>query len=135
MKQSLAVRSVGSMLVLRENKDTPSDMEWDAFLDHLVKNRTNLDALKILVLTDGGGPNAAQRKRLEAALDGRSVRVAVVTDSPKARFIASAITFLNKLHRGFSTKEISLAYEHLGMTLAEQKLAEVALREMGPLMK
>ncbi|HEY8946705.1 MAG TPA: hypothetical protein VIM73_20825 [Polyangiaceae bacterium] len=118
---------------MRENKETPTDAEWDGFLDQLVKNRANFSNLKILVLTEGGGPNAAQRKRLEQALDGRHLRVAVVTDSGKARFIASAITFLNKLHRGFAVKELPLAYEHLGLTIAEQKLAEAALNEMKPL--
>lgn len=135
MKVSMATRSIGSMVVLRENKETPSDREWDDFLGILVKNHQALDTLKILVLTEGGGPNAAQRKRLEVALGGKSVRVAIVTDSPKARFIASAITFLNKEHRGFSTSEIDQAYRHLGMTLDEQRAATQALAELKPLIR
>lgn len=132
-KKTLLVRTIDDMIVMRENGDTPTDIDWDDFLRLLVANRRNFDSLKILVVTAGGGPNAAQRKRLEMALDGRGVRVAIVTDSPKARFIASMVRFLNKHHRGFATAEIRQAYEHLGMSWQEQKLAEQALREMDPL--
>ena len=132
-KLSLAVRTVGQMILLRENGSTPVDADWDGFLDILIKNRENFQNLKCLVVTDGGGPNAAQRKRLETALAGRPLRVAVVTDSPKARFIAAMITFLNRDHRGFSKQEIGEAYVHLGMSKAEQSQATEVLRELEPL--
>jgi hypothetical protein len=129
-KKMLRVRAIGNVIVLRENVDPPADQDWDGFLDLLILNRENFDRLKILVVTDGGGPNAAQRKRLENALDGRGVHVAIVTDSAKARFITSIVRFINKRHRGFAMAEIRQAYEHLGMSWQEQKLAEQALREM-----
>lgn len=129
----MLTRKIGTMVVLRENNDTPLDPEWDAFLRLLADNRNNFERLKILVVTDGGGPNAAQRKRLEATLSGKPVRVAVVTDSAKSRFIASAISLINRDHRGFSMKEIGQAYQHLGMTVAECREAEAALKEMEPM--
>jgi hypothetical protein len=132
-KLSLAVRSVGQMIILRENGSTPDDKDWDGFLEVLIKNRDNFEKMKCLVVTDGGGPNAPQRKRLEAALARRPLRVAVVTDSSKARFIASMITFLNSDHRGFSNKEIGEAYVHLGMNREEQLRAAEILRELEPL--
>ena len=121
------------MIILRENASTPDDRDWDGFLEVLIKNRDQFEKMKCLVVTDGGGPNAAQRKSLEAALDNRPLRVAVVTDSPKARFIASMITFLNRDHRGFSKKEIGEAYVHLGMSKEEQLRAKEILRELEPL--
>jgi len=133
MKPTMLTRKIGTMIVLRENNDTPLDPEWDAFLKMLVDNRNNFERMKILVVTDGGGPNAGQRKRLETTLSGKPVRVAVVTDSAKSRFIASAISLINRDHRGFSMKEIGQAYQHLDMTLAECKEAEAALKEMEPL--
>ena len=59
-KLSLAVKTVGQMILLRENASTPTDNDWDGFLEILIKNRDNFENLKCLVVTDGGGPNAAQ---------------------------------------------------------------------------
>ena len=130
-KRTLTFRTVGdSMIVLRENKDTPRDEDWDAFLACLVENRARFSQLKILVMTEGGGPNVEQRKRLEVALDRRPVRVAVVTDSIKVRFIVSSIALLNRQISTFSLKEIERAYTHLGMTQAEQSLARAVIREL-----
>jgi hypothetical protein len=134
-KKTLAVRSVESMLILRENADTPTDKDWDEFLDILVENRPRFPSLKILVMTDGGGPNMNQRKRLEKALDKRPVRVAVVSDSARVRFIVSTIAFLNPEIRTFSRKEIDDAYEHLSLTPRERKLAETAIEEMHHLIR
>lgn len=118
------------MIVLRENEDTPADEDWDAFLAMLVHDRERFPKLKILVLTEGGGPSAEQRKRLKVALDGRPVRVACVTDSVKVRFIASSVALLNRQIRTFSKQELPGAYTHLGMTAAEQKIAAAVLDEM-----
>ena len=130
MKRSLIVETVGSMLLLRENRHTPTDRDWDDFLAVLVENRPNFQRLKILVVTDGGGPNADQRKRLERALDGKPVRVAVVTDSTKVRFIVSSIALLNREIKTFSRSEISDAYEHLTLTPVERRLAEQTLTRL-----
>lgn len=132
MKHTMVTRMIGSMIVLRENEETPLDEEWDGFLKILADNKTNFAKLKVLVVTDGGGPNAQQRKRLEATLGGKPIRVAVVTDSAKSRFIASIISFINKDHRGFAMKEIAQAYDHLQMDKQERVLAEQALKELTP---
>jgi hypothetical protein len=128
----MVFQRIGSMVVLRENIETPQDSEWDAFLDLLASNREQFAKLKVLVVTDGGGPNAAQRKRLDNVLGGRPIRVAVVTDSAKSRFIASAISLINRDHRGFSSAEIRKAYVHLNMAPEECTQAEAALKQMEP---
>jgi hypothetical protein len=130
-KKSLAFRFVSDvLLVLRENAQTPRDQDWDDFLRVLVENRQNFHKLKILVRTEGGGPNALQRKRLQQALDGRPVRVAVVTNSVPVRFIVSSIALLNRAIRSFANHEIDAAYAHLSMTPAEQRLSEAAVQDM-----
>lgn len=130
-KSTLEFRTVGSsMIVLRENKSTPRDEDWDAFLHCLASNRDNSARIKILVMTDGGGPNQEQRKRLEVALGGRVFRVAVVTESMKVRFIVSSIALLNREIRTFTPREIGEAYRHLDMNAIEQRQAHEAVREM-----
>ena len=135
MKPTMVTRVVGQLVILRENDSTPLDSEWDAFLKILADNWDKFDRLKILVVTDGGGPNAAQRKRLETVLNGKPIRVAVVTDSAKSRFIASMISLINRQHMGFAMKEIVQAYNHLKMTQMERTVAEQALTELDPLIR
>lgn len=135
MNRTMVTRVIGQLVVLRENNETPLDAEWDAFLKLLADNRDRFEQMKILVVTDGGGPDYAQRKRLDNTLLGKPVRVAVVTDSAKSRFIASAISLINKQHMGFSMKEMSQAYAHLGMTVAECREAELAIQQMNALLR
>jgi hypothetical protein len=132
-KRSLLVRVVESLIVLRENDATPTDRDWDEFLTILAANRPNFPHIKILVATDGGGPSSAQRTRLSVALGGRPVRVAVVTDSIKVRFIVSSIALLNSEIATFSKSELAEAYKHLSLSPYEIKLVEFAIREMTPL--
>lgn len=130
-KKTLAFRFVdSSLLVLRENAVTPRDEDWDAFLTVLEKNRDNFARLRILVRTEGGGPSAPQRKRLEKALGGRPVRVAVVTNSVAVRFIVSSIALLNREIRTFSVDELANAYQHLRLNPAERRDAEKAAFDM-----
>src|SRR5450432_244127 len=107
-KQSLAFRFISStLLILRENAETPRDEDWDAFLAVLARNRANFTKLRILVITDGGGPNVAQRRRLQDALGGQPVRVAVVTGRTAVRFIVSSIALLNRQIATFAPDEMS----------------------------
>ena len=134
-KPTLLTRTAApDVVVLRETFDNPRDEEWDDFLRLLDRSR-DLAKLRILVITDGGGPNAAQRARLQTVLKGRAVRVAIVTDSAKSRFIASAVSLFNRDHRGFSRAEIPIAYSHLQLTASECRAVEATLQELEPLIK
>jgi hypothetical protein len=130
VKRGMYCRVVGSMIVIRQNKETSTDQDWDLFLDLLVERRPNFATLKILVVTDGGGPSMAQRKRLEVALDGKPVRVAVVSDSMKTRFIVSSIALLNRDMSSFRANEMSQAYDHLNLTLDERRTAKTTIEEL-----
>lgn len=134
-KPTLVTKTVApNLLVMRETFDTPRDEEWNAFL-RLLEACEDIERVRLLVVTDGGGPNSAQRSRLEGVLKGRSMRVAIVTDSAKSRFIASAISLFNRDHRGFSRAEMAGAYAHLRLTAVESRQVEFALRDMEPMIK
>jgi hypothetical protein len=130
MKRSLVTAVVGSIIVLRENQNTPTDRDWDDFLQILREHRANNERVRILVVTDGGGPSSAQRKRLEEALGGRSFRVSVVTDSAKVRFIVSSIALLNRDIKTFSKAEIKGAFEHLRLDPTDQETAKNEIRKL-----
>lgn len=115
---------------MAETEATPTDHEWDDFLNVLVAHRASFATLRILVVTDGGGPAAAQRKRLEAALGGQSVMVAVVTDSIKVRFIVSSVALLNHSISTFSRSEFAKAVAFLGLAPQEHRVAVRLIDEM-----
>ncbi|MEO8906324.1 MAG: STAS/SEC14 domain-containing protein [Polyangiaceae bacterium] len=129
-KPTQVTRTVGQMIIARQARDTPTEKEWDDFLQAVVENRDNTAAVRILVLTDGGGPSTGQRRRLQAALDGRIFRVAVVSDSIKVRFIVSSVALLNSEISSFTRAEIGQAYKYLRLTTEEQRLAIKALAEI-----
>jgi hypothetical protein len=132
-KTTQVTRTVGQMIIARQGKETPSEKEWDDFLQAVVENRDNSATVRILVLTDGGGPSIGQRKRLQSALDGQVFRVAVVSDSIKVRFIVSSVALLNSEISSFTRAEISQAYSYLRLSTDEQKLAKKALADIEPL--
>jgi len=130
MTRNLVTRRIESILILRQNKEDPSDPEWDECLRLLVADRDKYPMVKVLVITDGGGPTPAQRKRLDVALRGLSVRVAVVSESTKVRFVVSTVALLSLKIRSFRAHELHHAYLHLQLTKREQPLAQAAVMEM-----
>ncbi len=123
-------RVVGTLLVLCQDNESPSDDEWNDVLQKLATIRATGEGGKVLVITQGGGPNVQQRKRLEQTLGGLSVPVAVVSDSLKLRFISAAVTLFNSSHRAFSRSELQDAYKHLHLASHEIRRAEVAVKEL-----
>ncbi len=130
MKRNQLVRKIGSLVLLVENRETPSDAEWNEFLDVFRNHPGELPNLKVLVMTPGGSPNKTQRKQLEVALQGVRFRVAVVSDSITVRFVASSIALFHRDHRSFSVAEIDQAYDHLQLTAPERALAQTTIREL-----
>lgn len=132
MKRSMLSRRVGSLMLVRESADDPTDAEWDEFLTFLTANSRELQdqRLKILVRTDGGSPNAAQLKRLAATLGKTQALVAIVSDSIKVRFAGAAIALFQRNIRQFSTAEWPRTYAHLGLTQEQQLSAEETLRQL-----
>ena len=110
----MAYRCLDSLLVIRQGKEAASHQEWADFLACLGKQ--NLATLKVLILTDGGGPTASQRSELKLTMAGRSVRTAVVSDSMKVRFIIAAVALINREHYGFAKHELYDAYRFLELT-------------------
>lgn len=130
MKHNMLLRRVGSMVLIRQGVENATNEEWDEFLKFLAKHREELPTIKILVRTDGGVATAPQRKLLAETLGQTHVLVAVVSDHMLVRFAGATIALFQRKYRQFSTKEIGDAYGHLGLTMQEQKLAEVAIKEL-----
>jgi hypothetical protein len=126
----MLMRRVGTVVILRENTEDPTEEDWTGFLKFLSNHSAELPRMKMLVRTDGGTANASQRKRLKATLGEANPLVAVVSDAMKVRFAGSTIALFQKNYRQFTTEELPLAYAHLKLTAQEQQDAARALVEL-----
>jgi hypothetical protein len=133
MKHRQVTRRVESLVILRESKLDPSDEEWDETLRIVVEQWQELGQLKVLVVSDGGGPTQAQRKRLERTLEGKPIRVAVVSDSMKVRFICSSVALFTSNLSSFKVSEMRAAYLWLNLSEHERKLANEQVAQMSEL--
>ena len=129
-KRNMLIKRAGSLLLIRENCESPTDQDWNELLTFLTMHRRELDKIKILVRTDGGAVTAPQRRRLAETLAHTHVLVAVVSDGIRVRFGGAVIALFQKKYRQFSVNELSEAYRHLNLTADEQRLAESVLQEL-----
>jgi hypothetical protein len=134
MKRNLVTRSLGSLLMLWQTKNEPTDAEWSECilkLDALLQAmKPGARDVKVLVHTDGGAPNEKQRGVLQKSLAKTPIRVAVVTDDMKARITSSTVALANRNQRSFATADLAQAYTYLGLSPDECRAAEAALKAM-----
>jgi hypothetical protein len=131
MIMKMVTRIVGPVLLLVENADPPSDFEWDDCLTKLAEFRPDFTRVRVLVITDGGGPTQPQRKRLSALAEGHPMYVAVVSESMKVRFIVSSVALFLREIASFRQNELDQAYDHLQLDSHIRFLADRAILEMG----
>jgi hypothetical protein len=135
MKPRQVTRRVESLVILRESKLDPSDEEWDETLRILTIQWQEMGQLKVLVVSDGGGPTQAQRKRLQRTLEGKPIRVAVVSDSMKVRFICSSVALFMSNLSSFKISEMSQAHSWLNLSDHEKRLATDHVARMSALIE
>lgn len=132
MPARMLLRLTGSVMVIRQGKEAATEHEWRSLLTELALQ--DLTKLRILIATDGGGPNAEQRASIKVTMAGRSVRTAVVSDSIKVRFAIATIALINREHHGFTNRELSQAYDFLQLTPSERGDTERVLKELSDLL-
>jgi hypothetical protein len=126
---SMLTRRVGSVLLLVQGAESPTEAEWSECLDVL---RPFVDSARVLVVTDGGGPNPSQRRRLSELIDGNPMRAAIVTDSIKVRFIVSSVALFIQRIRSFAMNEMAAAFRHLDLNSVEIEQITQAIEDMRP---
>jgi len=130
MKPRQVTRKVGSLVLLREGKQDPTDAEWEETLQVLADAREEIEKIRVLVVSDGGGPTQAQRKRLQITLAGKPIRAAVVSDSMKVRFICSSVALFTSNLASFRSSEMTGAYDWLGLSPRERQLARTTIEQI-----
>jgi hypothetical protein len=115
--KTMVFKECGGVLLCVHGAEDPRPEEWVAYVDYCLKLPRSCN--KALVVTDGGGPNAAQRKVLQDRYLAKhdDYRVAVLTDSAVVRGIVKALNWFNPLTQPFTYDEgrgIAQAMAHLG---------------------
>ncbi len=129
----------GEALLFLHTARNPSREEWDLGMEML--NRavsTGVFArIRVLVVTDGGGPDVVMRSELQALFkkQGHSPKTAVVTTSVLSRGIVTAVSWFNPHIKAFAPIHFAAALDHLAIPrTAPRLLRELAEmeRELGP---
>ncbi|MEZ4296946.1 MAG: hypothetical protein R3B70_18420 [Polyangiaceae bacterium] len=113
-----AFKILGNLHVVVAGPNPPTDAEWHTYVEAVkAEEQRGLDLTEMttLVITEGGGPNAAQRKMVNDVLRGRTTKVATVSGSPFFRGIVTALTWFNPEMRVFSPDNVTDAFRFLGI--------------------
>jgi hypothetical protein len=129
MKMGAKLVAVGDLQVgvwLHTSSD-PRAEEWSASCQQVADfgkaNGGNYARFRALFVTDGGTPDARQRKELfRDALGGYPAKMSIITEAVETsaikRGIATALAWMNPNFRVFQPTELGLALEHIDIELA-----------------
>ncbi|MCA9609713.1 MAG: hypothetical protein KC619_29145 [Myxococcales bacterium] len=115
-------RRLGRLCLTVHGEQSPTDEEWTAYLAGIDRH-VPLHAQRVLVVSAGGAPSSAQRKRMVDALEGAQVPVAIITSSLLMRGAGIAVSWFNPFVEVFAPHQLARALDHLGLT--EWQRAEV----------
>ncbi len=100
---------VENTLVVVMNNESPLMPEWEAYLEacRVLDKKLNgdFDKAAALIFTDGGAPNAQQRRGMVEVLKGRPANSAVVSDSMMVRGPLAVLSIFNPALKVFAPKE------------------------------
>jgi hypothetical protein len=117
-QKTLAFAWCGDCSVYLSTANPPTDTDWAEYIKWCKETPTGKSGKqKVLVFERGPGPNAAQRRMLHELLEDVDVRVAVVTASPIARGVMTALSWFAKkqVYRAFAPTDLSKAFEYLSL--------------------
>ncbi len=109
MSATMAWSVVNGILVTVHSAAPPRDDEWTRYL----RDAGTTGLTGNLVLTDGGGPNAMQRKQIEELPQIRLLPTAVVTTSRLVRGIVTAISWMGKNIRAVAPTALDAAFDYM----------------------
>jgi hypothetical protein len=117
---SIAFEQTPHCLVAVMGRDNPPDAEWDAYVAAIDAGLGSGRPPRALVVSDGGAPSPAQRKRLDAATAqaGRQLKAAILTGSTFVRGVVNAFALIQPGYRAFAPAALADAVDYLGIRAA-----------------
>ena len=120
--RNIAFGEVNTYVILVHNKHTPTNEEWNEYIQFNFARGTTHGVLShFLVVTEGGSPSSAQRKAMHDAITPilqkkpTVIRSAIVTPSTFVRGIVTAMHLINPIFKAFSPDDMKGAYAYLGI--------------------
>jgi hypothetical protein len=125
MKNSI-VRQFGAgendVILFLHTPRHPSSKEWDDALSLMRRYAVTADfrRLRVFVVSDGGGPDAAQRGALQEFFKSQrhSPKCSVITTSVIGRGIIAAVSWFNPHVKAFSPRGFTDAIAHIDLPRA-----------------
>jgi hypothetical protein len=118
----------GNLAFSVHNAMTPTREEWDGLMRLIAPIKPS--DLRILVFSDGGGPEAAQRSKFVDYTSGSRPLIAVMTSSVKAQAIVTAISWFVPSIKHFPVNAAGYdgAVAHLGLDPEVARSARAQIR-------
>ena len=117
-RPTLSMTKLRGLYLVVHPRISPSDSDWDALISFHGKDLRAMPRdheVKVLVYSEGGGPNAAQRRRMIQFLEARRSTTAVLTASTAVRAIVTAFSWFRTDIRAFAPHDIAGAASYLGL--------------------
>lgn len=113
--RTVAWQWVDDILVEALGTDAPDPAQWGELVADIAARKDRVRG--VLVVTGGAAPDATQRAELTAALQGATVRAAVLSESAAARLALTMLNFfLHDQARPYSRAQVDSALSYLGVS-------------------
>jgi hypothetical protein len=97
----------------------PPQHEWDAVMHELGHAGPQSQPPRLLVVTDGGAPDAKQRSQLRDLWNGQSIKVSAIVPgygNAVKRGVMTALSWLNANLKFFTPDEVEAALSHVDLS-------------------
>jgi hypothetical protein len=125
------------VLIALHNREHPTPGEWEAYLATartLFDEDARRQRVRVLAISDGGGPTARQRTQAADVAAGRALPWALISGSRFARGIGTAMSWLIGGFKAFAPHELRQSLHHLEVPHGETADLVRVVRELdGPL--
>lgn len=122
-------RRLGRFAVTVHSERAPLDEEWSRYVAS-AREYLPLVEQRILVISAGGAPNAAQRRQLVTLLEGALAPTAILTGSWLMRGAGTAVSWFNPSLRVFGLDGLAQAMDHLQLNDTERKVGISYVQEL-----
>jgi hypothetical protein len=127
MPRNMVWRRRDAYLIVVSSSEPPTELEWGGYLRDV--ESWSPEIAGILIYSEGGGPNGAQRRRMREVQSREqrlSIRTAVVCNSLLVRGIVKAIGLFNPRIQAFRLDALRDAIAYIGAVLSmDEILAEL----------
>jgi transcriptional regulator with AAA-type ATPase domain len=128
MGKTMRFARVRQVLICVHGEQAPSDEDWTEWIATCAAEAPNIT--RLLVITDGTGPNSTQRAQVPKA-GVLHIPVAVVTSSWVVRGMIAAVGWLGQKIRGYFPSELPAAFVYLDLpTEAAQQSVTRTIAEL-----